>query len=93
MFNSTTGPSPLLLTVDGAATREAGLGLTEGYRASVFSGAIEGTTPPGCAPPCTGPGFAVQQRFTIYTHYFYHYLPPTGWRFTEADVPLPPLRG
>lgn len=90
VLNSTVGPSPLLLTVPGNATREAGLGLTEAYRQSVFAGAIEGTTPPGCLPPCTGPGFAVQQRFTIYTHFFYHYQPPAGWRFTESDIPSPP---
>jgi hypothetical protein len=93
VYNSTTGPSPLLLTVPGNATRDSALGLTEGYRQSVFSGAIDGTTPPGCAPPCVGPGFAVQQSFTVYTHFFYHYQPPPGWRFSQGEVPLPPLDG
>lgn len=92
VYNSTVGSSPLLLTVPGNASHESGLGATEGFRESVFSGAIEGSTPPGCEPPCTGPGFAIQQRFTIYTHFFYHYQPPPGWRFTEADVPPPPSR-
>ncbi|MHB1262472.1 MAG: carboxypeptidase-like regulatory domain-containing protein [Thermoplasmatota archaeon] len=90
VYNSTRGTSPLLLTVPGNASHESGLGVTEGYRESVFSAAIDGTTPPGCELPCTGPGFAVQQRFTIYTHFFYHYQPPQGWRFTESDVPPPP---
>ncbi|MFA5944567.1 MAG: carboxypeptidase-like regulatory domain-containing protein [Candidatus Thermoplasmatota archaeon] len=91
VYNSTVGPSPLLLTVPGNASHESGLGTTRGYREAVFSGAIEGTTPPGCAPPCTGPGFAIQQRFTIYTHFFYHYQPPADWRFTESEVPSPPV--
>ncbi|MEA3135803.1 MAG: Carboxypeptidase regulatory-like domain [Thermoplasmata archaeon] len=90
VYNSTIGGSPLLLTVPGNASHESALGVTEAYRESVFSAAIEGTTPPGCAPPCTGPGAAVQQRFTIYTHFFYHYQPPAGWRFTESEVPPPP---
>lgn len=93
VYNSTTGPSPLLLTVTGAAARDSALGLTEGFRESVFSGAISGTTPPGCSAPCVGPGFAVQQSFTIYTHFFYHYEPPAGWRFSQGEVPLPPLDG
>lgn len=92
VYNSTVGGSPLLLTVPGNATRESGLGSTEAWRESVFAGAAEGTTPPGCAPPCVGPGFAVQQSFTIYTHFFYRYQPPADWRFTEADVPEPPSR-
>jgi hypothetical protein len=34
----------------------------------------------------------MQQRFTVFTHVFYGYIPPAGWRFTdEGVVPLPPV--
>lgn len=39
---------------------------------------------------CGGVGYSAEQGFTIYTHVFYGYLPPAGWRFTATpDVPTP----
>lgn len=36
-------------------------------------------------------GATVEQRFTIYSHFFYGYEPPEGWRFTaDQAVPGPP---
>jgi hypothetical protein len=38
-----------------------------------------------------GPIVSYQQRFTIFTHVFYGYQPPEGWRFTdESSVPAAP---
>jgi hypothetical protein len=40
---------------------------------------------------CGGVGYSAEQGFTIYTHVFYGYLPPIGWRFSEQqEVPGPP---
>lgn len=38
-----------------------------------------------------GLGVVVNQKVTVYTHIFYGYAPPEGWRFSEDPVvPLPP---
>lgn len=35
-------------------------------------------------------GATIEQRFTIYTHIFYGYQPPEGWRFSSGDpIPAP----
>ncbi|MFO1535559.1 MAG: carboxypeptidase-like regulatory domain-containing protein [Thermoplasmatota archaeon] len=39
---------------------------------------------------CGGLGYSVEQSFTTYTHVFYGFLPPVGWRFSATpDVPAP----
>jgi Carboxypeptidase regulatory-like domain len=36
-------------------------------------------------------GATVNQKFTIYSHFFYGYQPPEGWRFSDnTGVPRPP---
>lgn len=38
-----------------------------------------------------GAGVVVNQKVTVFTHIFYGYTPPEGWRFSESNaVPLPP---
>lgn len=38
-----------------------------------------------------GVGIVVNQKVTVFTHIFYGYTPPEGWRFSESNnVPLPP---
>lgn len=37
-----------------------------------------------------GVGATLEQPFTVYTHVFYHYQPPHGWRFTHDGDYLPP---
>lgn len=37
-----------------------------------------------------GVGFTLNQQVKVFTHIFYGYAPPAGWRFSEAPVPQPP---
>ncbi|MEA3143937.1 MAG: Carboxypeptidase regulatory-like domain [Thermoplasmata archaeon] len=100
------GKSPLLLATNESRAAEQDYGSWNNLELRVFTGSIEGTRNPldpnGCYPAtpsvpmvgsaqyCGGAGFSVEQGFTIYTHVFYGYLPPDGWRFTEQmDVPPP----
>ncbi len=95
-----TGPSPLLLTHNESQAAEVALGNPNQLVLRVFSGDIEGTSAPDAIDNCygvpgvacfaNGPGFAIQQEFTIFTHLFYNYLPPDGWRFSDnSGVPQP----
>lgn len=94
-LNRTTGPSPIYVTVNRTvATNESVmLGVDNHLVPRVFSASIPATRQ--CGPPpldgqCVSFGFAIEQRFTIYTHVFYAYEPPEGWRFTDTgDVPRP----
>jgi hypothetical protein len=91
LLNSTSGPSPLVLTLDQAVLDEAGIGLERAMLAQVYSGASD-TVPGGCVAydPC-GPTVHFNQRFDVFTATFYGYLPPPAWRFTqEGAVPPPP---
>lgn len=47
--------------------------------------------PPGTCVRMTGPGFMVNQRFDVYSHVFYGYLPPETWQFSADGAPPPPL--
>ena len=38
-----------------------------------------------------GFGMSLQQQVDVYTHFFYGYTPPPGWRFSDnGEVPQPP---
>ncbi len=83
------GTSPLLLTADATAIEKIGGGdLGEGVDLfiRVFNqGLNETDTDPG-----GGVGATIQQSFMVYTHVFYGYAPPEGWRFSEDEnVPKP----
>jgi hypothetical protein len=99
------GTSPLLGIINQTMIlderNEIGVNGT-GLAPAVFSGGMEGTNPP-CVPvpetPATNPGnlcgfatgAAINQKFEMYTHVFYGYTPPEGWRFSDASsVPEPP---
>ncbi len=94
-FEFRQGSSPILLQTDAdeiaAEAQDDGLDPHWQLVLRVFSGDIDGTTPPMCDPVlgfCAGPGFAIQQEFTAYTHLFYHAPPPSDWRFTTHGDPV-----
>lgn len=85
--NSTEGESPITVTADAGDIEDAELGNRTGLMTSVFSGSIDGTED---LPPFGGPGFVLEQRFTVITHVFYAYRPPSDWRFVETGSVPPP---
>lgn len=84
VMNSTEGPSPLLLKLDAGLVQQYKLGPRVQLELSVFSGQSQG------AGPDKGVGVVASQRFTIFTHMFYGYLPPPEWRFSADGDPPPP---
>lgn len=74
------GDSPLMNFATADDVEAAAIGGTCSIFHSLFSGDTAGT-------PL---GFTVQQRFDVYSHAFYGFLPPEGWRFSEQAVPIPP---
>jgi hypothetical protein len=82
-YGSATGASPLLLTSDRAASAKIDLGNATDLAIRAFSGGM-GQDPSGFV------GASVEQEFTAYTHVFYGYLPPTGYRFSADGAPPPP---
>jgi hypothetical protein len=94
-LNGTRGASPIYVTFNESLLREYDIGPVCGIYFSVFSGdaAHAPCIPdnPAVGGACIPAGATVEQRFTAYTHAFYGYLPPPGWRFsTESSVPQPP---
>lgn len=87
-FNRTEGPSPIYATLNATQIEEGPLDLECGIYFSLFSGHNE----PLPRQPVTGWGIGVtaQQRFTMYAHTFYDFLPPPGWRFTADGEPTIP---
>ncbi|MEA3202844.1 MAG: Carboxypeptidase regulatory-like domain [Thermoplasmata archaeon] len=95
------GTSPLLMVTNQTTADKQAYGVQNSVYLRVFTGSIEGTrnplNPEQCypGPPvgdvyCGGLGYSVEQGFSIYTHVFYGYLPPPGWRFSQAqEVPAP----
>lgn len=86
------GVSPLLLTANEteiAEINEGELGNStdEQLFVRVFNRGLHETD----AGPGGGLGATLEQRFSIYSHFFYGYEPTEGWRFTEqSEVPRPP---
>jgi hypothetical protein len=82
-YGEATGTSPLLLTSDRAASAKVKLGNETDLAIRAFSGGVE-QDPLGLA------GASVEQEFTTYTHVFYGYTPPEGYRFSkDGDPPAP----
>ncbi len=81
------GTSPVLLTANATMSQtlfdeEAG----ELY-IRVFTDDVDATAVPGYL---SGSGITFEQSFTIYTHVFYGYQPPEGWRFSvDGEAPAP----
>jgi hypothetical protein len=90
--NFTEGESPLHLTINETVLLESSIGgdrmLLIQASVSVSEAFQSPACPPGLGPPC-GVGVSFQQPYTTYTHAFYGYAPPPGWRFTDG-APAPP---
>lgn len=85
------GNSPVLLVANETAIAEINEGDYNGTSLFVraFNEGLDETQVDGV--PGGGVGLTVNQRFTFYTHLFYGYEPPAGWRFTDGQgVPQPP---
>lgn len=91
-YVDTEGPSPLMLNANQTLFEENEVGAGQPLRTVIFTGHNPTTEPP-CAPPapCTwGVGLQLSQRFTMYVHIFYNFMPPEGWRFTVDGDPVVP---
>jgi hypothetical protein len=79
------GPSPLLLVATPDDITRIGLGAEEPdlYIRTFTDSAVEGA-------PVGSAGLTLEQSFQYYTHIFYGYQPPAGWRFSSGEpVPQP----
>jgi len=83
-FAEVEGPSPLLMKINGSLIQQYHLGPKVRFELWVFSGQAQEPV------PGRGVGVAANQRFAIYTHMFYGYLPPDAWRFSSDGDPPPP---
>jgi hypothetical protein len=85
------GTSPLAMPMDGAVAQALFIGNGKDLVVRVFSGYVNETAPPVCLPSplgCPwGVGASYEQRFDLFTHVFYGFEPPEGWRFSADGVP------
>ncbi|HUR64280.1 MAG TPA: carboxypeptidase regulatory-like domain-containing protein [Candidatus Thermoplasmatota archaeon] len=97
--NQPRGKSPLLYTANASVIAKFDIGRNNtGLAPAVFPGGIEGTGDQVCPPatPATrsfcmfDTGVTLEQDFTLYTHIFYGFTPPEGYRFTTDGEPRPP---
>lgn len=99
------GSSPLLLSAGPQVIRMIGLGDPEGNSTDliirVFNTWSDATAPYNgtCAPAVPGvvgaacprgTGATIQQDFNVYTHIFYGFTPPEGYRFSKDGAPTVP---
>jgi hypothetical protein len=92
-YVDTEGPSPLMIRANQTLFEENEVGTEQPLRTVIFTGHNPSTEPP-CVPEpggCFwGVGLQLQQRFTMYVHIFYNFLPPDGWLFTvDGDPSIP----
>jgi hypothetical protein len=83
--HGTSGESPLLLTADADAIEDINGGNYTGgdLWVRVFNTGLSETG--------GSLGVTYAQQYTVYTHVFYGYAPPEGWRISEDPVvPQPP---
>lgn len=83
-------PSPALTFVDTERINEhADSIMDDGIQYNIFGGphatctADTPYTPYGC-------GVTINQKFDIFLHHFYNFVPPEGWRFTNDGSPQLP---
>jgi hypothetical protein len=94
-MNSTRGESPIYTQLNSSVIEKYGIGTKCPIYYSIFSGGPVCTDPTpvpqvGTLNPIC-PGVTFEQRFTMYIHAFYGFLPPADWRFSSGDpVPMPP---
>ncbi|MEA3137221.1 MAG: Carboxypeptidase regulatory-like domain [Thermoplasmata archaeon] len=88
------GESPLAMPMPGAVAQALFIGNGKDLVVRVFSGYVNETAPPACLPSpigCPwGVGATYEQRFDLFTHVFYGFEPPEGWRFSSDGVPPTP---
>jgi hypothetical protein len=93
------GTSPLMINANETWIKKIGIGNSTDVYIRVFNTWNDATMPPGtCAPelPAAGTrclrgiGATTEQDFTIYTHIFYGFAPPDGWRFSKDGDPKVP---
>ncbi|MEA3203683.1 MAG: hypothetical protein QOI63_1362, partial [Thermoplasmata archaeon] len=95
------GTSPLLLAANATAIAKIGMGNSTDAYLRVFNTYNDATAPPPgtCTPALPDPvgtrcprgvGATLEQEFTIYTHLFYGFAPPEGYRFSADGDPVPP---
>lgn len=71
-FNAFEGQSPILGTLDRANIEEWQVGVEKGLRITVEAPQL---------------GVVVNQAYSVYTHVFFGYNPPEGWRFSADGAP------
>jgi hypothetical protein len=79
LMDDVCGPSPLLQQADAARLNETGVGTSKGIERLVWVDGY-GTH--------QGPGFALNQKFDLFTTLFYNFVPDPDWRFVD-DGPYP----
>ena len=88
------GTSPLAMPMDGAVAQALFIGNGKDLVVRVFAGYVNETAPPACLPSPVGCpwglGASYEQRFDLFTHVFYGFEPPEGWRFSADGVPPTP---
>jgi hypothetical protein len=86
LLNGTTGSSPIYTRLYQPVLEDYEIGPRCGVYYSVFAGDASGD-PSGLGLAL---GATIEQRFTIYIHAFYGYLPPADWRFSDDSIVPPP---
>jgi hypothetical protein len=76
------GGSPLLLTASPKDIQTVGIGNATDVYIRVFNSAA--------ASSMDTLGFTLEQDFVIYTHVFYGFAPPEGYRFSRDGEPVLP---
>jgi hypothetical protein len=93
-YNFTEGPSPLTLGLNHTILLDKDITGASGRMLLLqISSAPTYGVPGGCGPvsDTCGVGASFEQPFTVYTHAFFGYLPPSSWTFVgEGDAPPPP---
>jgi hypothetical protein len=98
-LNDTAGSSPLLTVVNTTTLQAAKVGPGSVLDLTMFAGGMKDSGAQVCTPAIDplGPascmwdsGATLEQEFTIYTHLFYGFAPPPGYRFTVDGEPVPP---
>ncbi|MEA3203684.1 MAG: Carboxypeptidase regulatory-like domain [Thermoplasmata archaeon] len=80
--HSVDGPSPLLLTAGAKDIQKIGIGNSTDIYVRVFNTATSASM--GTV------GATVEQDFLVYTHVFYGFVPPEGYRFSKDGEPTMP---
>lgn len=89
-LNTTRGPSPLMMQLDGDTLEEHSIGGERALMTQLHPSPQE-EIPGGCVQwnPC-GPSFHLMQDYEYFTHTFFGYEPPEDWLFAEDGAPPGP---